>query len=107
MAENRFTFTTDDPALAAEILAVINNEGSSDAPAAPAAAAPPAVEQPAEWNGWTFKDHIQPLASAFVGKYSAAEMKRYLTEHFGVESAKHVPADQWPRLYEALKNATA
>jgi hypothetical protein len=40
-------------------------------------------------------------------KYSAAEMKRYLTEHFGVESAKHVPADQWPRLYEALKNATA
>lgn len=162
MAENRFTFTTDDPDLAGQIVSLMkgDSEGSgtataadaapnkgrgsrkaadvpppvasappagvpapapiaapapaaAPAPTAPPAAPPPPVavvpppsEDPAASapQGWSFEEHIKPAGQAFVGKYSAADMKKGLQEGFGVDALKLVPGHEWPRLHAWLNS---
>ena len=40
-----------------------------------------------------------------LGKFSAAQAKSYMQQHFGVDNAKAVPGSEWPRLHAALSEA--
>jgi hypothetical protein len=81
---------------------------SAPPPPAPVPTPPPApVAAAADPHTEYFNEHVRPHAQAFIAKFSAAQAKAYMKEHFGAENAKDVASDQWPRLIEALRAAVA